>query len=257
MTFEVTNIEPKQKSVILITMPFLYKTITIFVIGLISCSSADAQHTILIDFQPSKVKVQNCLYNNITLLDARATTKNLGLVETGVFNRDACVATKTPLGIQFQNILAYSADQNAKSGELLFRLERITYAERHTTWRETGFFILQAAIYAKRNNTFLLLDKIDTVAAISSTIDVTHPVFKLSNKIISDFIVRNLTKEPEISEPHSYAELFQNQDKMVFSNYDIDSVPRPKAHSAVSTTETVAYTGTFLILMLIASHMKK
>jgi hypothetical protein len=158
--------------------------------------SVKAQSTEKLTFLLPQNKVTNSLYNKMTLVDLRPDTSNMGIVQTGAFNKKATVVTKAPLNIQLDNILASLIDNTAKSQELVLQLWFISFAEETGGFTESGSFSLNAQLYAKTNNGYRKINTIDTVAKVSSAMDVTNALLKKGGETLSNFISANLRRQP-------------------------------------------------------------
>lgn len=143
-----------------------------------------------------QTKISNSLYNKVTLIDLRPDTVSLGIIQTGAFNRVAIVVTKEPLQQQISNILTALTDNTAKSQELVLQLRYISFAEMTGGFSEKGYFLLKAQLYAKADDGYRKINTIDTVATISSAIDVSNALLKKGSETLSNFIAANLKRKP-------------------------------------------------------------
>lgn len=160
------------------------------------CQVASAQmDTEPYSFQLPEKKVVNSFYNSISVVDARTDTTNLGIIQTGAFNKKNLLVPKEPISVQFKNILAALTDNTAKSGDLLIQVRRLAFSEVTTAWSEKGYFTFRAEVYAKQNDIFKKLSTIDTLLTVSA-VDVTNKNLKKGSEIIADFIAANLYKQP-------------------------------------------------------------
>src|SRR5689334_3925025 len=89
-------------------------------------------------------KISNSLYRNISYLDSRYDTSNMGIVQLGAFNRKARVIPKVPFSMQLTTVLQAMTDSSAKDGELLFQLRQFNFAEITGAMSERGYCYLRA-----------------------------------------------------------------------------------------------------------------
>src|SRR5687768_10485031 len=122
------------------------------------------------DFQISlpEEKITGSLYNSIQLLDIRNDTASLGIIQKGAFNKRVTVVAKTPLAIQFVNVVNAFTDNTAKSGELLLLLRQFNFAEVTGAMSEKGYFQFRAILFAIENGKYNKLGAIDTVVLVKS-----------------------------------------------------------------------------------------
>lgn len=137
-------------------------------------------------------KVPGSLYNSIRLLDAREDTTQMGIVQKGAFNAKAKVIAARPLASQFTDIMNVLIDSSAKTGELLFQLRQLSFAEITGAMGEKGYCYVRASLYTPLADQYKQLATIDTVVLIKSSWDVTKPMFRNGSKVISDFIADHL-----------------------------------------------------------------
>jgi hypothetical protein len=140
-------------------------------------------------------RISGSFYNNIHLMDIRDDSVSLGIVQKGAFNKRATVVAETPLATQFSNVLNALADNTAKEGELLLLLRQLSFAEITKAMSELGYCHFRAVLFAKVGEGYSKLETIDTVVVIKA-MDVTKKMFRLGSEAVTDFISRNLTKEP-------------------------------------------------------------
>ena len=151
-------------------------------------------------------KVAGSLYRSIGYVDAREDTVNMGFVQLGAFNTKARVIAKTPLASQLAAIMEALTGPASGNGELFFQLRRCSFAEVTSSFSERGFFFLRASLYARSNDRFSLVGRIDTVVTVKS-MDVTQALLRNAGATFSHFISSNLQKTASDSVFYSYREL--------------------------------------------------
>ncbi|MES2809590.1 MAG: hypothetical protein V4619_13250 [Bacteroidota bacterium] len=155
--------------------------------------TVQAQSTKKLLLELPQQKVANSLYNKLSLIDARPDTEGMGIVQTGMGNKPAKVIAKKPLAAQLDNIMAGLTDQTSQSGELLLQLRQLNFAEITSTFKDRGFFNLQAQLFAKNTNGYQKIDVIDTLIIITAG-DVTRSLLKKGSETLISFIAKNLVK---------------------------------------------------------------
>jgi hypothetical protein len=135
------------------------------------------------------------LYNKISFLDSREDSSQMGVIQTGAFNRKAAVIAKTPLSVQLNKLMTALVDSTAKEGELLFQLRQLSFAEVTGAVSEKGYFFFRATLYAKAGESYIALAAIDT-AVILKSFDVTKGIFKIGSKMVSSFVSDHLLQTP-------------------------------------------------------------
>ena len=148
------------------------------------------------DFELSspELKVQNSLYNAITLLDARKDTTNMGIVQLGVFNRKAKVIPKTPFSRQLNTLMDSLTDPTASGGRLLLQVRQFSFAEVTGSLSERGYFHFRANLYSDSNDQYRTIASIDTLVVTRSSVDVTKPMLRHGSKLVAGFLADNLLK---------------------------------------------------------------
>ncbi len=160
----------------------------------ISINFAQAQKKEPFSFAMPTTKVQNSIYSKITFIDQRTDTSQLGRVLTGAFNRQAVVIPKESLQTQFSNILNALTDAKGEQGELLLHLRQLNFLEQTDGYVKTGSFFTRAELYAKIQDGYKLLSKLDTGFAVKySDNDL---LLENGGNILTYFIANNLTKIP-------------------------------------------------------------
>jgi hypothetical protein len=140
-------------------------------------------------------KVAASLYRNISCIDSRYDSSNMGIVQLGAFNKKARVVPETPINEQLIAVMKALTDSTAQDGELIFHLRQLSFAEITGSFSEKGYCYLRAALYAKTQDGYRRLRTIDTVVLIKS-MDVTRAMFRNGSKVITDFIASGLPEQP-------------------------------------------------------------
>jgi len=137
-----------------------------------------------------KNKAQSSYYNKIAFLDSRVGNKEIGMVDAGILrNRDATLILKAPFQDQLTAVVNSLIDSTAKNGELLFQLNRLSFAETNGT----RYCYLIAGLYARNEAGYKKLASIDTVSVFRFAIpDI---LIQEESKLITGFIATNLQAE--------------------------------------------------------------
>ena len=180
----------------MILQPYFKKAFPVIIFFIALHIKVNAQNIERLTFNLPQTKVTNSLYNKITLIDLRPDTCNMGVVQTGMFNKKALVVAKQPLNLQLNDILTALIDNTAKSQELVLQLRLISFAEETGGFTEKGNFSLNAQLYAKTTNGYNKINTIDTTVTVSSAMDVTNALLKKGGETLSNFIAANLRHQP-------------------------------------------------------------
>ena len=172
----------------MISKPLLLVTIAISVVNF----HLKAQHNREFEISLPETKATGSLYNKISFLDSREDSSQMGILQTGAFNRKAAVVTKTPLPVQLNKLMSALVDSTAKDGELLFQLRQLSFAEVTGAMSEKGYFFFRAILYAKAGQSYTMLASIDTAIIIKSSLDVTKGIFKRGSNLVSSFVSNHL-----------------------------------------------------------------
>ena len=148
------------------------------------------------DFEitPPELKVKNSFYKNISYIDSRFDTTNMGIVQLGAFNKKVKVVPKTPFSEQLRNVFNFLIDNSAGEGELFFQLRQLNFAEITGAMSEKGYCYLRADLYSKRDKSYQKINSMDSVIYVKS-MDVTRALFRKTSQLLINFIADNLTKE--------------------------------------------------------------
>jgi hypothetical protein len=134
-----------------------------------------------------KNKVENSLYKTIGFLDSRKGYKEIGVVDIGLLrNNEAKLVLKAPFDQQLTAVLNALTDSTAQDGELLFQLNRFSFAETYGT----RYCYLIAGLYAKNSDGYKKIASIDTVLGFISA--SANLLIREESKLISGFIATNL-----------------------------------------------------------------
>ncbi len=168
--------------------------------ALLICSASinlNAQnHSREFEISLPETKVANSLYNKISFLDSRDDTTQMGIIQTGAFNRKTNVIVKKPFAAQLNNLMTSLIDNSAKGGELLFQLRQLSFAEITGAVSEKGYSFFRAMLYKKVADRYSLLSFIDTAVILKSSWDVTRGIFRSGSKLVSSFVTDNLLQTP-------------------------------------------------------------
>lgn len=176
----------------------MYKRyLIIFFLLLCTLSSFAQKKTESFQIPLPKEKVSSSLYDSIRLMDIRKDTTDFGIVQKGVFNRQAKVVADIPLAVQLSDVLNALKDSSAHNGELLLLLRQCSFAEIMKTTSEKGYFHFRAILFSHENGWYKKIAAIDTVVMVKSSIDVTKRMYRLGCKTITDFIAHHLTQQPK------------------------------------------------------------
>jgi len=186
-----------------------------------------AQHTEDFEMALSNAKVPGSLYNTVKVLDSRLDTTNLGVIQTGAFNRKTKVIPSIPLSKQFSGLLNSLIDQTAQQGELLLQLRQCSFAETVSGMSEKGYFYFRAMLYSKKRDQYQKLGMLDTVILMKSSIDVTRGLLKNGSAIMGSILANHLLNEPADTDLYAYQDIL-----------NIDSVEKSKMRIYNTTTLT-------------------
>ncbi|MDF2190422.1 hypothetical protein [Paraflavitalea sp. CAU 1676] len=151
-------------------------------------------------------KVAHSRYNSFRLVDGRADSSDMGIVQLGAFNRKAFVRPVTPIAAQMQHVFRELIDTSAANGELVLLLRSLSFAEVTKAMSEKGYCYFRADLFAQSPAGYRAIDRIDTVILVSS-MDVTRAMFRRGSKTIGDFLAQNLVKEPTDQQDYSLADI--------------------------------------------------
>lgn len=156
-------------------------------------------------------RIPNSLYNNIIVVDGRFDTSHMGIVQLGAFNAKAKVIPEVPFPVQLQNVLQGMTDSSAGTGGLLLHLHQLSFAEVTGAVSERGYYYFSADLYARNNELFRKIGRIDTVVMIKS-MDVTKALFRHGSNTINSFLGQHLLLKPETVEEFSYDDIVHMAD---------------------------------------------
>jgi hypothetical protein len=154
-----------------------------------------------------ETKVPGSVYNKISFIDSRTDTTQMGIVQTGAFNRKAHVVAKRPLAQQLHTLMESLVDSAAGQGELLLQLRQCSFAEVTGSVSEKGYFFFRAMLYAKQATGWLPLASIDTALILTSSWDVTKGLFKNGSNIVSRFVSNHLLQAQPAAATISFADI--------------------------------------------------
>ena len=187
----------------------MYKIVLAQVFLLFVCVNAFAQNVVDFELSQPVTKVDSSLYNTITFIDSRDDTTNVGVVQTGFFNRMGLVKAKTPLATQVSSVFNSLITAHAKQGETLLQLRQFSFAELITGLSERGYCYMQARLYAKNGERYKKISSIDTIITLSSSIDVSNSILKAGKEGISNFIRNGIILKPTDSVSYSYHDILK------------------------------------------------
>lgn len=173
--------------------PFFLLTIAI---AFVNMHLSAQQHNREFEISLPETKTTGSLYNKISFIDAREDSSQMGIIQTGAFNRKAAVVAKTALPVQLSKLMDALVDSTAKDGELVFQLRQLSFAEVTGAFSEKGYFFFRVMLYAKTDQGYAPLAAIDTAIVIKSSWDVSKGIFKSGSKMVSNFISSNLLQAP-------------------------------------------------------------
>lgn len=177
-------------------MPRTFALLFTAIIVFIKISAFAQNHNRKFEISLPEIKISGSYYNRIIFLDSRKDTSQIGVVQTGAFNRKANVITKTPLAFQFNALMNALVDSTAKEGELVLQLRQLSFAEITGAVSEKGYFHFRTNLYVKSGEGYKPLSNIDTVIILKSSWDVTSGLFRNSSKLINNFISNSLLQVP-------------------------------------------------------------
>ncbi|HMH23127.1 MAG TPA: hypothetical protein VK563_15190 [Puia sp.] len=163
---------------------------------------------------PAYNKVSNSRYKKIGFLDCRDDTTYIGTVNVGVLRHEGKLKLRMPFQPQLQALMDSLTDSSVGNGELLFQLRDFHFVEK----MDTRYCYLQVGLYVKMEDQYRRLSILDTVMIVTSS-DVTGVVQTLGSRIMTDFLVYELSREPE----HSAA--FQIQEVLQYDSIEKSRIP--------------------------------
>jgi hypothetical protein len=156
-------------------------------------------------------------YSTIKVLDSRADTITMGIVQIGALNRKSKVVPKIPLTKQVNDLFKSLTDTKPNGNELFLQIRQFSFAEMSGGFSEKGYCYFRAVLYANKAGKYQKLNSIDTVLCSKSSIDVTDANLKSGSDIIAKYIGDNLMSEPTGTDYYSYNDIL-----------DIDSYEKRK-----------------------------
>lgn len=187
----------------------------LFFNGNLFCQSEKSDFKIVI---PNKIPFS--YYKYIRVLDMRNDTGNIGFVITKGLNNTALVVPEIPLQDQIQNLLYFAADSSL-NGELILQIRKMKFVQRPTSVEGYGYFLFRANLFSKEKD-YRKIASIDTFLTVSSRGDKSKLKAEAS-KIITDFILNNISKEPVTKSNLSYFEILHTDsiEKSSLTAYNI------------------------------------
>lgn len=167
-------------------------------------------------------KADKSYYKTITVIDNRIDTTSIGIVQQGALNAKARVIPTSPLTNQFQSVLNSINGENAENGSLVLYLKQLYFAEVSKAFTEFGYCYFQGFLFAKNENgTYSLLEKTDTVVEHKDS-DVTKDILRKGSEMLSQFIAKNATRKPEVTEQYTFDQIkkFDDIDKQSISLFN-------------------------------------
>ena len=152
----------------------------------------NAQKVYKFSLSPVQTRVSNSLYNSLVVLDYRADTTSMGFIYTGMSELFTRVRPATPVSNQYKALFNTAIDSTATDGQLLLQIRRLLFAER----ADKGYFNMRAILYSKIGKYYEIVGRIDTLVSKASLIDPTNGILKSGDKIMTDFLLKNLKVKP-------------------------------------------------------------
>jgi hypothetical protein len=142
---------------------------------------------------PTPQKRVESNYSNLTVIDSRVDTTNMGVVQKGAFNRKALLVAKIDLKAQIKHVFKHAISLTAGPGELVLNVRDFKFAEITDAFSETGYCYLRADLFAKRDSTYSKIGFFDRVLEVSA-LDVTQKNIKNGSENLITFLTSNLSK---------------------------------------------------------------
>jgi hypothetical protein len=161
-------------------------------------------------------KVSNSLYNEISFIDARADTANMGFVQLGMFNARADIIFKKPFRDQLSTLIREISDVTAQKNTLYFQLRKFSFSEQTNTFSERGYFRFRAGLFRKLDDRFIKINDVDTTILIKAS-DVTKSLIQHAGTEIIDFVQQNLQNDGIALTSFSLAQI-ENPDSVEKTN---------------------------------------
>lgn len=150
-------------------------------------------------FSLPETLISNSKYSSFEFIDSRADTANFGNVYSDHYKRKVPLITSVDMTTQLNWLLNAVIDTSALDGELLFQLRKLEFVEVDGEIPDYGYCPLRVNLYAKKNSNYFLLAKLDTFIATEKgigKINVTAVLLKQTKETLSNFVLKNLQKEP-------------------------------------------------------------
>jgi hypothetical protein len=145
---------------------------------------------------PSKKKYSNALYNHFKYFDSRKDTSHYGTLLIGRKNILSSVVAKESMNIQFINLMYSAIDASAKSGTLLFQINKMRFSETTKNDNDIATFQLKAKIYSVINKKCFVIHKIDTSIQASFGGDMSYMIMVSASNLIANELAKSLYKVP-------------------------------------------------------------
>ncbi len=162
---------------------------------------------------PPEERIEVCFYNQITVIDQREDTTNLGYTQTGAFNKIAIIISEPSLASQVLNYcdslkdLAYQDNRH-----LVILLRKWQYSEETGASAERGYCSLRISSYAKEGDLYYPLIEMNKTVVVQS-MEVSRQIQTKSKEEFQVFISRVLQTAKQTSIAYSLEEL-KNIDKI-------------------------------------------
>ena len=184
----------------------MYKYLGLQLLGLLLSINLYAQHTENFEITLPKAPISGSLYNKITIVDARPDSTDMGIVQTGAFNRKAKVVPAVSVSAQLYKVFGALNNADAGNGEMLLQLRQLSFAELTAAMSEKGYCYFRADAYARQGEGYKKISSIDTVILIKS-MDVTRPLFRKGNEIVTGFLTTAMQKQPVSATTYTYQDV--------------------------------------------------
>jgi hypothetical protein len=144
-------------------------------------------------------KVHGSLYKTIDFIDFRP--------EDGLLSKHPRNVTAIPIKNQLTDLLNSAIDSTAKNNGLLLELQLFNFTEITNAISDRGPCYLRARLYAKKGDRYQIINSVDTAVAIQKSANLSKQTLEDGGKILSSFIINNLTANPLNNNSYSLDEI--------------------------------------------------
>jgi hypothetical protein len=145
-------------------------------------------------------KVEGAKYGTILIADMRLDKNFCGFAQTGLLNSIAKIVPTPPLKQQINKVMSRLVPNFVGLDTLVLEIDHLSFAEVTRFSSEKGYVNIKVQLYKKQNDVLYFIDSLDVNKEVSG-LDVTNKMLNKGGEIIIKFLSKNLTVEPDKSEP--------------------------------------------------------